>query len=179
MTKTDRNGESHFFLTPSAQGLLLLCLILVVLPLACCSCAKVPGPDEVLRTFSRALVEKNWEVLWSVISSKSQQEFDEKIFQPFKAQYTSTPQDKKEIRHPLLGVSIQDVLSMSAKDFFILNCEKTQLRDDILKTLNPDKLKIENVSIKGDVALVKIEGRPKPIKLYKEKGKWKIYMIGE
>jgi hypothetical protein len=141
------------------------------------SCGKTPGPDEALRNFSSALVEKNWDNAWDALSYQSQKDFDEKVFQPCKANFTTTPDEKKELKHPLLGISVQDLLSMTAKEFFIINLEKTDVRTELLKTLSPDKLKIEKVTMNGNTANLKIEGRAQEITLLKEKGKWKVCLF--
>jgi len=141
------------------------------------SCARTPPPDEALRNFSSALVNKNWNDVWDALSYQSQKDFDEKVFQPFKANFSTTPDDKKELKHPLLGVSVQDVLSMTARDFFIINLEKTDVRAELLKTLSPDTLKIEKVTLHGSTANLKIAGRPREITLLREKGRWKVCLF--
>ncbi|MDQ7824431.1 MAG: hypothetical protein RDV48_16640 [Candidatus Eremiobacteraeota bacterium] len=154
--------------------LLALCAgLLLVVP----SCAKTPSPQDALRNFVNALVNKQWESVWNGMSFSSQKDYEEKVFKPFKANFAATPEDKKQIKHPQLGVSVQDILEMSPKEFFMLNMEKTTVRNDVLAVLNPESLKVEKVTVEGDMARIKLEGNNPVVTMKKENGEWRVCLF--
>jgi len=149
-------------------------LFLIILSLLTGSCARQPGPEDAVKNFCRNVTDKKWDSVWDSITFQNQKDFEEKVLNPMKLSIKAAPQEHMELRHPTLGVSADDLLKMSAKDFFILSLEKTDVREQMLKriaTLNTD---VEKVGINGNTAKVKLKDRPQDITLQKENGVWKI-----
>ena len=156
--------------------LMLLFILLSTLPFII-SCSSEPSPEATLRLFVDSIVQKNWETTWDLLSYQSQKMFEEQVLNPIKLKFKTTPQEARSLKHPQLGVSVQDLLDMSAKDFFILNMQKTDMRDTFLKILNPDNLKVEKVKVEGNIAKIKLKGRAQEISLVREQGKWRIVLF--
>ena len=155
------------------KTLLVACLSLWVMAFLC-SCSRQSGPEKDLRIFTNSLVEKEWDVAWDSLAYRDQKAYEEKIFKPIQAKFMKTPDDKKSLKDPVLGISVQDLLAMTARDFWRLQMEKTGLRDDILKKLGPETMKVISVSIQGNTAKLKMEGNLKEITMIKEQGRWRI-----
>lgn len=155
----------------------LIILLMLVTASIFFSCARGSSPEDALKRFVNLVIEKKWDLVWDSISYDSQKKFDEVVFQPIKNSLKNTPVNKRNIQHPLLGISIQNLMDMSSKDFFTLNLEKTGVRNDLLNALNPDKLKIEKVETRGNIARIKVSGRKQDINMKKEDGQWKICLF--
>jgi len=151
----------------------IIIIICAVSFLTAC-CARQPGPDDAVKSFSRNMVDKKWDSVWDSITYQNQKEFEDKVLNPMKLSIKAAPQDKMELKHPTLGVSADDLLRMSARDFFILSLEKTDVRDKIMKKVTPENMEIEKVATNGNSARVKLRGRTDEITLQKENGVWKI-----
>lgn len=151
-----------------------LYLLLIVISLCLTCCARQPGPEDAVKNFSRNVIDKKWDSVWDSITYQNQKDFEEKVLNPMKLSIKSAPQEQMELKHPTLGVSADDLLRMSAKDFFILSLEKTDVRDKMLKKITPEHMDVEKVAINGNTAKVKLKDRAQDITLQKENGTWKI-----
>ncbi|GEM_PF-1213508 len=149
-------------------------ILLCMLSLFIASCARQPGPADAVQSFSRNILDKKWDLVWDSITYKNQKDFEDKVLNPMKLSIKAAPQEKMELKHPTLGVSADDLLRMSAKDFFVLSLEKTDVRDKMLQRLTPEHMDVEKVAIHGNTAKVTLKGRAQDITLQKENGTWKI-----
>jgi hypothetical protein len=141
------------------------------------SCAKGPGPEETLMGFSTSVMNSQWDRVWDSISSQSQKSYEDKVFNPAKSNFGNVPQDRREIRHPQYDISIQDLTTMSTKEFFMLQQEKTDTGKLMRKSFNPEILKVESVAIQGHTARIKLKNISRDYVLIKEKGSWRICLF--
>lgn len=154
----------------SALAALVACGLIFI-----CACSAEPGPEKTFHLFVNAMIQKQWGDVWDYLSYKDQKQYEETVFGPIQAQLKSTPPDKRNLKDPGLGVSVQDVLSMKARDFFYLQMEKKpELRDRFLKSYNPDSLRVSKVTVDNDVAKVKLQGSAKEVTMVREGGKWRV-----
>jgi hypothetical protein len=157
------------------KKLIILTLIMPLLFVA--SCAITQGPEESLKHFSTSVMNSEWDKVWDSISSQSQKSYEDKVFIPAKSNFETLPKEKREFKHPQYDISIQDLVSMSTKDFFILQQEKTDTGALMRKTFNPEALKVESSAIQGNVARIKIRNISRDYELIKEGGRWKICLF--
>jgi hypothetical protein len=152
-----------------------LLLSLIITALIVPSCAIGQKPRQGLQAFLRAVKAKDWNRAWDSVSSSTQKGFEQMEYKPMQEKIKSMPPDaQKNFKIPRLGITPDKILAMSVKEYFGFVMDKSGMAEQILKRTNPDSLDIEQETIKGDKATIKLKGQPGEIPLIKEKGAWKV-----
>ncbi|MDQ7825517.1 MAG: hypothetical protein RDV48_22145 [Candidatus Eremiobacteraeota bacterium] len=150
-----------------------LCAVLVSAAITASGCAG-PPPRDALVTFSRAVQTKDWNTAWGLLSSRERKNFEEKMFAPFKEQFAKLSPEAQKEAAAKIGSTVQDIQKMAAKDFFSVVMEKSDESRKIPHKIDPDRIVVEQESIKGNTARIRLKGQAGEFNFVKEAGAWKI-----
>ncbi len=107
-----------------------------------------------------------------MLSQKTQKAFVDEGYTRMKETITNMPPDMKKEKIPELGVTWEELLKIKPKDFFVLIMKKTNASKEFVK--NSANEGIERISVKNNVAKLKIKDKNEVATMVLEDGKWKI-----
>jgi hypothetical protein len=151
-----------------------LLFMLLLAPLILFSCGGGPKPSDTLKQFGESLQKRDWNTVWGCFSSKSQKDFEVKIFNPIKEKLSLLPPTQRKVVNYRLGIDAEKLLSMSAKDYFMLVMDKTDASLRLKQRFNPETLIIEQETIEKNQARVRLKGDNHTFSLVREFGVWKL-----
>jgi hypothetical protein len=163
----------------SWNNYLLSSIVLVAFLLSSCSLGQ--KPRDGFKTFLKAIKAKDWNRTWDAVSSNTHKSFEESEYKPMQEKIKAMPADsQKNFKIPRLGITPDKILAMNIKEYFGFVMEKSGLAEQIVRQANPDSLEVEQETIKGDKATLKLKGQKGEIPLVREKGSWKVeFMPGK
>ena len=137
--------------------------------------------EKSYNEFLSAVSNRNYSEVWNLIAYGTQKQYEDFIYKPFIDHLKKIPKNKKQIKFPNTNMTIEDMEKMTAKDFFIFQFEHTELRDELLKSLIPER-KIEKITIDGDTAILQMEKSKdetisNKITMKLEDSRWRIVLM--
>ena len=135
-------------------------------------CKKDDAPSKAFFSFNEALNQKNWEKVWSMISSKSKKAFAEEGYKRMREIIEAMPPEMRKKKIESLDLTHDQLLDMSPKNFFLYVMEKTEKSQDFFKV--PSNPEIGKTKIKGNKAVLYIKGKNEYVNMINENGEWKI-----
>jgi len=150
-----------------------LTLLLLLLSLSAASCGG-PKPRDTLQSLAKSAHSNDWNNVWNLLSSKSHKDFEQKIFMPLKEKLHNLPEPARKSVNPRFGISADEVLRMTARDYFVMVMEKTDASERVRQRFNPGALTIEQETIEKGRARVKLKSEPRPLFFVREFGAWKM-----
>jgi hypothetical protein len=142
-------------------------LALLVLIAIACGGGASPGatPKETFEAFRTAAADHDWESVWELTSPERRQKMESDI----KGEEDEVASD--------LGISVDDVKSMSLKEIFVTAMEKLAKEEpEDLRSFTEGEYLREEISEDGNSAKAywKSEGRERRLRLVKVDGKWYV-----
>lgn len=152
--------------------LFLRIAILITIFAFVAGCGKTSAPKTAFLQFNSAVKAANWSAVWDMLSKKTQKAFEEEGYKKMKEIIKTMPKDVKKEKIPELGVTNEELMKLSPKDFFILILQKTNASKEFVKNAGGDE--VEKVHIKDNVAKLKIKNKNEVATMVLEDGKWKM-----
>jgi len=135
-------------------------------------CTTGPSPRAVFGDFTKAMRDGKWDTVWEMLSAKSRKSFEDEGYKKMKEIIEAMPADLKKEKVAELGVTHEQLLKMSPRQFFVLIMQKTNASKEFLKDSSRDE--VEKVQVKNGKAKLKIRGKNEVATMVLEKGNWKI-----
>ena len=115
-----------------------------------CTSKKKEDPEnkEIIKaftSFTNALNQKNWQVVWDSLSEKSQNAFSKEGYKRMQEIVEAMPPEIRKKKIDSLGITNNDFLSMTPDKFFIFVMEQTQ-----------DSQEFSSIPLSGEVSSVLI-----------------------
>jgi hypothetical protein len=148
--------------------IVVCCLGLALLLGACGGSAAADTPEGTFESMRDAAVSGDWGAVYDLMSEQAQGQVGEQIDRM--KQY---PEPVRKQTCESLGVSAEELDSMSARDFFAKMMEKSLPAEEVEKIKSA---KIVDTNVEGDKAVLKFEtdGEQQTLQLVKKDGKWYI-----
>lgn len=137
---------------------------IIIISLCSILFAGCASPESQLFKFKQAVNDKNWNVVWDMMSSDEKTKFEEDNYAPFKENLKNLKTDRLTP-----DLTKADAEKMSCKDFFIYGMKQGD--QNITTSSN---FEIQSIGKKGGVVTISLEGDPRVYVLKREKGAWKI-----
>lgn len=145
-------------------------LMLFVFLLA--GCRQDDAPKTAFAEFNRNLTDKNWVQVWDGISSKSRKAFEEDGFRRTKDIIETMPPETRKEKIETLGITHNELLDMSARDFFVLVMEKTESSQDFSALASAEVASVKITD--GGRAVLKLKNSNEAAHMVLEDGRWKV-----
>jgi hypothetical protein len=149
---------------------ILMCL--VILCALFTGCGTRSSPRAAFTQFTRAMKEGNWSAMYDMLSKRSKKAFEDEGYKKMKEFVENMPPDLKKQKLSDLGITPEELLKMSSRDFFVLIMQKTDASKEFIKGSGNDE--VERVQVKDKVARLKIKGKNEVATMVLEDGAWKI-----
>jgi hypothetical protein len=154
----------------NARALTMTSFLLLLLIFA--GCTSGPSPKTAFGEFTKAMREGKWESVWDMLSTKTRKSFEEEGYKKMKEVIEAMPADLKKEKVAELGVTHEQLLTLGAKEFFVLIMQKTNASKEFRKDSGKDE--VEKMQIKNQKAKLKIKGKNEVATMVMEDGNWKV-----
>lgn len=139
-------------------------------------------PEQAFGRLRSALQSKDWGAVYTTAASPSTRRSFDADFQKVKADLVEKGGESM-FAESVLGVSKDEYLGMSARDFFVRMSEVSGTPAGLLSTI-PDSERMRSATIvdtkvEGEEATltVELEGEPREIELFREDGRWYFRLL--
>lgn len=135
-------------------------------------CEKQNAPIQAFNDFNKSVNAKDWQKVWSMLSSKSQKAFASEGYKRMCELIEAMPPEIRKKKVDSLNVTNDELLKMSPEQFFIYVMKQTEESQDFFKV--PLSVEIANSEVKDDKAVLYVKGKNEYVLMVKENGEWKM-----
>lgn len=151
---------------------LVLCVVVAGFLFLAAGCSKDSEPSKAFIAFNDALIAKEWETVWDMLSSRTQGAFAEEGYKRMREVIEAMPPELRKKKVEGLELTHDQLYDMKPKQFFLFIMKKTEASQAFVKAAV--KPEIKKAEVEGDKATLFLKGKNEYVCLIKEDGKWKI-----